>query len=507
MKPLKTTLAALSILCANALGQTSNTSPTADYLLDLSWKDLKFTNVMALAENAAVEVRGIDAASSASSLWYYLSARDGTALAITTNVVASTNANAAIGYLNLATTNLQAQFAGANPIAEKNFVFSVWDTARDVLLASALVGVKNNPMANGLISGWTNLPASLTNEFSASVLAALDAAWNAQFVASNAYALAYGIATTNEPLWTAASNSVLYVGDIAETAYGTETNTAYRGDWGASVSNLAAQAAGWGDHAAAGYLTAESDTAALAAVAGVESNVTALAETVGGITAESLGALTAEEAEVLLAAATNIVVESVGGPLLEDFATAEFRVSGSGWGVAATGEAVNHGNVIARENTLGLRENFTIAFTNIRSSVEGVSPTATAGANLSDGPFSAGAWDMAGNTATGLHWSAGVQSGDVGIVECTIGSWTGQASRTFPGYTATANVHEFLGFVPGSLRATVDADMLARNATGDINPFETTTTWPNLIRNTNVWTKDMDLTCVSPYAQAGFLFR
>jgi hypothetical protein len=110
---------------------------------------------------------------------------------------------------------------------------------------------------------------------------------------------------------------------------------------------------------------------------------------------------------------------------------------------------------------------------------------------------------MAGNTATGLHWSAGVQSGDVGIVECTIGSWTGQASRTFPGYTATANVHEFLGFVPGSLRATVDADMLARNATGDINPFETTTNWPNLIRNTNVWTKDMDLTCVSPYNSLG----
>jgi len=219
--------------------------------------------------------------------------------------------------------------------------------------------------------------------------------------------------------------------------------------------------------------------------------------------AESVLSDLAAAAEVLLASATNIVVESVGGPLLEDFATAEFRVSGSGWGVMATGEAVNHGNVSARENTLGIRENFTIAFTNIRSSVEGGVPTATAGTNLSDGPFSAGSWDMAGNTATGLHWSAGVQSGAVGVVEYTLGSWTGQVSRTFPGYTATTNVHEFLGFVPGSLRATVDADMLARNATGDINPFETTTTWPNLVRNTNVWTKDMDLTCVSPYNSFG----
>jgi hypothetical protein len=41
--------------------------------------------------------------------------------------------------------------------------------------------------------------------------------------------------------------------------YGTATNTAFRGDWGASVSNQAAQAAGWGDHALAGYLTAETD--------------------------------------------------------------------------------------------------------------------------------------------------------------------------------------------------------------------------------------------------------
>lgn len=246
-----------------------------------------------------------------------------------------------------------------------------------------------------------------------------------------------------------------------------------------------------------GALTAETDAAALSAIASVSGRV----DTVEGWGDHAeAGYLTAEEAEVLLAAGTNIVVESVGGPLLEDFATAEFRVSGSGWGVTATGAAVNYGNVIARENTLGLRENFTIAFTNIRSSVEGVLPTATAGTNISNGPFSKGSWDMAGNTATGLHWAAGVQSGAVGVVECTLGTWTGKTSRTFPGYTATTNVHEFLGFVPGSLRATVDADMLARNATGLINPYETLTTWPNLVRNTNVWTKDMDLTCVPPYS-------
>lgn len=51
-----------------------------------------------------------------------------------------------------------------------------------------------------------------------------------------------------------------------------------------------------------GALTAETDEAALSAVAGVESNLQDLAETVGGITAESLGALTAEADEAALSA-------------------------------------------------------------------------------------------------------------------------------------------------------------------------------------------------------------
>lgn len=42
--------------------------------------------------------------------------------------------------------------------------------------------------------------------------------------------------------------------ESSAVVYGTSSNTAYRGDWGASASNLAAQAAGWGDHGEAGYL-------------------------------------------------------------------------------------------------------------------------------------------------------------------------------------------------------------------------------------------------------------
>ena len=60
--------------------------------------------------------------------------------------------------------------------------------------------------------------------------------------ASSASLVAYVtglIGEGEEPLWTAASNRVLYVGDVADVAYGTATNEAYRGDWGASVSNAA----------------------------------------------------------------------------------------------------------------------------------------------------------------------------------------------------------------------------------------------------------------------------
>lgn len=107
-----------------------------------------------------------------------------------------------------------------------------------------------------------------------------------------------------EPLWTAASNRVLYVGDVAAVAYGTATNEAYRGDWGAAISNAAAAASnlaanavpstdatytatvekaatawGWGDHSAAGYLTAEADAAALGVIGSTTNELLDLAGT------------------------------------------------------------------------------------------------------------------------------------------------------------------------------------------------------------------------------------
>jgi hypothetical protein len=68
--------------------------------------------------------------------------------------------------------------------------------------------------------------------------------------------------------------------------------------------------------------------AALAAVAGVESNVTALAETVGGITAESLGALTAETDPAWTAASGSVVYATTPGYT----AAVEQAASAYGWG-------------------------------------------------------------------------------------------------------------------------------------------------------------------------------
>lgn len=106
------------------------------------------------------------------------------------------------------------------------------------------------------------------------------------------------MAETAEPLWTAASNRVLYVGDIANVAYGTSTNEAYRGDWGAAVSNavlshatdtenphgvtagqigaLTVEEAASTYQPAGDYLTGEKDAAALAAIGGVDLRVSSL---------------------------------------------------------------------------------------------------------------------------------------------------------------------------------------------------------------------------------------
>ena len=201
-------------------------APTARYTLDLSWKDVAFTNSMALAELAIVEVRNIGNATP-EGLIYYLSDREGTAMALGTNIVAGTVSNSSVGVLNLQTSELRAFFAGLNPYAERTFSFSVWDSANDILLGSGPVAVRNNPLADQLLTGWTNVPEVVESELLAAIAGLV-----AMVDAGDTIARA-DISSLQE---------ALYNLEIGGVNFGTNSTSAYRGDWGASVSNLAASA-------------------------------------------------------------------------------------------------------------------------------------------------------------------------------------------------------------------------------------------------------------------------
>lgn len=194
--PLWETLAFTNLPAIDSLGLAeylsrsydwTNATATARYTLDLGWKDLVFENSMAVAERAVVEIRGIGTAEPAGIL-LYLSNRDGEGLALASYMVAGTNDGSAIGMLNLATTNLLAEFDGLRPLAEKSFDLSVWDSGRDVLLGSAAVVVRNNPLAAQFTAGWTNLPETVETEVLASVADAVARATAAQAEAAEALA-------------------------------------------------------------------------------------------------------------------------------------------------------------------------------------------------------------------------------------------------------------------------------------------------------------------------------
>lgn len=221
--------------------------------------------------------------------------------------------------------------------------------------------------------------------------------------------------------------------------------------------------------------------------------------------ADAVVAAISAAADTLLAAATNLQVTSIGGPLMADFFSVVQQLGvgnfTQGWGRMAVGGPEVHGSVVARPVKLGLRETFRLAFTNVRSSVPDQEPEIIPIQNLDIGAYSANPYDIIGTT-TGLHWSAGVEAGSVGIVDVVMNTWTSRETRIFPGYGATTGIYEFLSFTPGSLRGAVNADMTNRLATGEITPF-LSVSWPELQRNPDAWIGDMDITCVSPYNSTG----
>lgn len=271
----------------------SNQTSTARYTLDLGWKDLAFENSMALAERAVVEIRGIGTATPA-GLMLYLSNAEMEGLALAGYMVAGTNEGVAVGMLNLATTNLLAEFAGLRPSSERTFDLTVWDSERDVMLGSAAVVVRNNPLASQFVSGWTNVPEAVESVLLASVAAA-----NTNAVAAlAASAVNAGRMDVVEPVVADLTGRVAQAeADILDLDSGKVGTNEWAVDYATLLntnlytfayllqveSNLAEHVASTNPHgitaAMIGAVTQEEDTIALAAIAALPSIPTNAATT------------------------------------------------------------------------------------------------------------------------------------------------------------------------------------------------------------------------------------
>lgn len=164
---------------------TGWTDATASFAVNLAWKSLEGPNSLALAERARIELTGVGDAE-ASGLMAYLSNRQKEGLALGTEFFAGTNPGTAYGLLNLATTNLLAEFDGSPPGAEKRLELTIWDSGRDVLLASGPVSVRHNPLARHFTEGWTNVTEAVAAEVQATADEALQIAYEAIRASTNA---------------------------------------------------------------------------------------------------------------------------------------------------------------------------------------------------------------------------------------------------------------------------------------------------------------------------------
>lgn len=220
----------------------------ATYVLDLGWQDIQFTNSMALGESATLEIRNNGGAASA-GIMVYLTDRTKSVLALCTNLTDGTITNSSVGTLNLATTNLAGKFTDAGPHAEKTFSLTVWDATANRMLASAPIVIRNNPIADEIMNGWTNIPTEVQNELEASIQGISELATEASETASASLTAS----TDAQAMATYASNRANSAYALAEqgggttpVSYGVSSNTAYRGDFGAASSNMAAAASATG---------------------------------------------------------------------------------------------------------------------------------------------------------------------------------------------------------------------------------------------------------------------
>lgn len=489
---------------------TGWTDATASFAVNTAWKSLEGPNSLALAERARIELTGVGDAE-ASGLMAYLSNRQKEGLALGTEFFAGTNPGTAYGLLNLATTNLLAEFDGSPPGAEKRLELTIWDSGRDVLLASGPVSVRHNPLARHFTEGWTNV----TEAVAAEVQATADAA------------LAKSDATSNELETAKAGIATLATGKYDVAAALLETHARVGAD--AALSNEvatlatekldAAATAAWevGSHddlltkdeaenlyqPTGSYLTAETDAAWLAAAGGVQSNLTAHAADTNNphnVTAAQLGALTEESDPGFTEwePTAHVPVVCDGGWLYPDFftiSTRSYLPTGVTYGATSAYNSVNYqmraglpaGAVITPEVIHQRDWTETVHYTNLvnlalASNVEG--------------------------TAYSI-WEDGAESGDVGRATAVLGGFEKSVEVVHPGNVSHSNAW-WVSDVEGSYRAAANAAVsnLAW-ASGKTNTLFSP--WPyvatNFLRNTNCWASGIDLTCASPWNSHSFYYR
>lgn len=205
-----------------------------------------------------------------------------------------------------------------------------------------------------------------------------------------------------------------------------------------------------------------------------------IAEAVPGIVVDSIG--------------QSIAGVCQGGLLYPDFCGVADSSARIVWVCASTGTPTEVGCTMVTPELWGKVAQFTAAPANVRASSSDISASLLPGENLTLGAaYSSGPYS---GTATNIiHWAGDLQANDSGIFFATIGNYTAAHSRLFPGWISTTNFNTYAGLVDGSLRASINAEMLALLGDGEAHPFDTLGA---MKRNPDVWAADIDLTCFSP---------
>lgn len=243
-----------------------------------------------------------------------------------------------------------------------------------------------------------------------------------------------------------------------------------------------------------GALTEEEDAAALAAVAGVQSNLTDLAETVGGITAESLGALT-EETDPAWSAwepEAHVPIVCSGGYYFPDYFTLDPKPTAVSF--ASYGSTQEYNSVVFQWRTFSAESGFVLSPDIIRQEDWDEEVAYSGLVNLAITPN--------GELAV-ASWLPGATTGTVGSFVATLGDFSRLVEVTYTASESTPSSNAYwLADLPGSLRENINSNTLAAaSASGVESNLYNTDAYAttNFVRNAACWAADFDLTCASPW--------